>query len=61
MLTASQKYYYENLERFKEYQYIRNNVNVVECKCCNKTYRPEYFPKHIETKLHLKNKKKSLQ
>ena len=59
MLTASQKYYYENLERFKEYASIRNNA--VRCDCCNHSYRNEYFPKHILTKLHLKNKKKSLQ
>jgi len=60
-MNYNQKYYYENLDKFKEYQYIRNNVNVVKCECCGKSYRPEYMPKHIETNLHKKNKKKSLE
>jgi len=60
-MTPSQKYYYENLDKFQEYQYIRNNVNVVVCDCCNKSYRPEYIPLHIETKLHKKNEKKLIK
>ena len=54
----NKKYYYENLDKFKEYQYIRYHVNVVKCECCGKSYRPEYMPKHKETNLHKKNEKK---
>ena len=55
-MTPSQKYYYENLDKFAEYASIRNNA--VRCNCCNKSYRHEYMPLHIETTLHKKNEKK---
>ena len=57
-MTPSQIYYYSNLEKFQEYQHIRNHINVVKCECCGKSYRPEYLPIHIETNFHKKNKKK---
>ncbi len=55
-MTPSQKYYYENLDKFQEYAHIRNNA--VRCDCCNHSYRREYMVIHNETKLHKKNKKK---
>ena len=58
-MTPSQKYYYENLDKFEEYARIRNNA--VKCIYCDKSYRREYIPLHNNTTLHLKNKKKSLQ
>ena len=58
-MTPSQKYYYENLDKFEEYARIRNNA--VKCDCCNKSYRREYMVIHNETNYHKKNKKKSLQ
>ena len=58
-MTPSQIYYYANLDKFQEYQHIRNNA--VRCDCCNHSYRKEYIPLHNRTTLHKKNKKKSLQ
>ena len=55
-MNYNQKYYYENLERFKEYASIRNNA--VRCDCCNHSYRREYIPLHNRTTLHKKNEKK---
>jgi hypothetical protein len=55
-MTPSQQYYYSNLEKFQEYQHIRNHINVVNCESCNKSYRKDYLPKHIETNYHKKNK-----
>ena len=54
-MTPSQIYYYANLDKFAEYQHIRNNA--VRCDCCNHSYRKEYITLHNLKKLHLKNKR----